>query len=63
MGHVAFGSGIHVCVGMMIARLEAELLFAAFAKRVGGFEIIGEPVRRRNNTLCSFASLPVRVLH
>jgi cytochrome P450 len=62
-GHVAFGSGIHVCVGMMIARLEAELLFAAFAKRVGGFEIVGEPVRRRNNTLRAFASLPVRVLH
>lgn len=62
-GHVAFGSGIHVCVGMMIARLEAELLFAAFAKRVGGFEIVGEPVRRRNNTLRTFASLPVRVLH
>jgi 4-methoxybenzoate monooxygenase (O-demethylating) len=62
-GHVAFGSGIHVCVGMMIARLEAELVLAAFAKRVGGFEIIGEPVRRRNNTLRSFASLPVRVLH
>jgi cytochrome P450 len=63
MGHVAFGSGIHVCVGMMIARLEAELLFAAFAKRVGGFEIVGKPVRRRNNTLRAFASLPVRVLH
>jgi 4-methoxybenzoate monooxygenase (O-demethylating) len=62
-GHVGFGSGIHVCVGMMIARLEAELVFTAFAKRVGGFEIVGEPVRRRNNTLRSFASLPVRVLH
>ncbi len=62
-GHVAFGSGIHVCVGMMIARLEAELVFAAFAKRVGGFELAGKPVRRRNNTLRSFASLPVRVLH
>jgi 4-methoxybenzoate monooxygenase (O-demethylating) len=62
-GHVAFGSGIHVCVGMMIARLEAELVLAAFAKRVGGFQIVGEPVRRRNNTLRSFASLPVRVLH
>ena len=62
MGHVAFGSGIHVCVGMMVARLEAELLFAAFAKRVKAFELVGAPTRRRNNTLRTFASLPVRVV-
>jgi cytochrome P450 len=62
LGHVAFGNGIHVCVGMMIARLEAELLFTAFAKRVERFEPAGEPVRRRNNTLRAFASLPVRVV-
>lgn len=62
VGHVAFGSGIHVCVGMMVARLEAELLFAAFAKRVKAFELVGTPRRRRNNTLRTFASLPVRVV-
>jgi len=62
MGHVAFGNGIHVCVGMMIARLEAELLFAAFARRVARFEAAGEPKRRRNNTLRAFGSLPVRVV-
>jgi hypothetical protein len=63
VGHVAFGSGIHVCVGMMIARLEAELLFAAFAKRVAGFEVAGEPTRRHNNTLRTFATLPIRIVH
>lgn len=62
MGHVAFGSGIHVCVGMMVARLEAELVFAAFAKRVKAFELVREPKRRRNNTLRTFANLPVRVV-
>lgn len=62
LGHVAFGSGIHVCVGMMVARLEAELLFAAFAKRVKAFELVRPPRRRRNNTLRTFASLPVRVV-
>jgi len=60
-GHVAFGSGIHVCVGQMLARLEAELLFAAFSRRVVRFELAGEPVRRANNTLRGFATLPVRV--
>ncbi len=62
LGHVAFGNGIHVCVGMMIARLEAEVLFAAFARRVARFEFAGRPIRRRNNTLRSFASLPVKVV-
>jgi 4-methoxybenzoate monooxygenase (O-demethylating) len=62
LGHVAFGNGIHVCVGMMIARLEAEVVFAAFARRVARFELEGEPIRRRNNTLRSFASLPVKVV-
>jgi 4-methoxybenzoate monooxygenase (O-demethylating) len=60
-GHVAFGSGIHVCIGQMLARLEAELLFAGFSRRVVTFELAGAPVRRANNTLRGFATLPVRV--
>ncbi|MFI5015221.1 MAG: cytochrome P450 [Hyphomicrobiales bacterium] len=62
LGHVAFGNGIHVCVGMIIARLEAELLFSAFAKRVARFEGAGEPSWGRNNTLRAIGSLPVRVV-
>jgi 4-methoxybenzoate monooxygenase (O-demethylating) len=60
-GHVALGSGIHLCVGQMIARLEGELLIAAFAKRVAAFELCGEPLRRPNNCLRGFARVPVRV--
>ncbi len=60
-GHVGFGAGIHECVGQAVARLEAELVFAALAKRVAAFEIVGEPKRRFNNTLRGLASLPVAV--
>lgn len=60
-GHLAFGAGIHVCVGQIMARLEAELLFAAFAERVARFELCDAPVLRLNNTLRGFARLPVRV--
>lgn len=61
-GHVALGHGIHVCVGQMIARLEAEMLLAAFAKRVARFEIAGAPRRKLNNTLRAFDTLPVRIV-
>ena len=60
-GHVAFGSGIHGCVGQALARLEAECVLGALAKRVKRIELAGEPRRKYNNTLRSFASLPVRV--
>ncbi len=58
-GHVAFGSGIHMCVGQMLAKLEAEVLLTALARRVRTIEPAGEPVRKLNNTLRGLASLPV----
>ncbi|MBK1657957.1 cytochrome P450 [Paracraurococcus ruber] len=61
VGHVGFGSGIHACVGMALARLEGECVLAALAKRATRIEITGEPRRRYNNTLRGLASLPVRL--
>jgi hypothetical protein len=61
MGHLSFGHGVHACVGQMIARLEAELIFEALANRVSRFELIGPVERKLNNTLRGFASLPVRL--
>lgn len=61
LGHLSFGRGVHACVGQMIARLEAESIFEALARRVSRFELIGTPERKLNNTLRGFASLPVRL--
>jgi cytochrome P450 len=61
VGHVALGNGIHVCVGQMVARLEAEMMLGALAERVKGIDIVGEPKRKLNNTLRSLVSLPVEV--
>ena len=60
-GHLGFGSGIHGCVGQMLARLEGEVVLAALARRVATFELAGPPKRRLNNTLRALASLPVRL--
>jgi len=61
-GHVAFGAGIHMCVGQMIARLEGEAVLNALIRRVARIELDGPPVRRINNTLRSLESLPLRVV-
>ncbi len=60
-GHVAFGAGIHMCVGQMLARLESEMLLAALILRVSKIEIVGEPTRKLNNSLRQFASLPIEL--
>jgi cytochrome P450 len=58
-GHVGYGSGIHMCVGQLVARLEGEVMMAALARKVGTIEITGPVKRRYNNTLRGLESLPV----
>jgi cytochrome P450 len=60
-GHVGFGTGIHVCVGQFISRLEGELVLAALARRAGRLALAGSPVPKPNNTLKGFRHLPLRV--
>lgn len=59
--HLAFGSGIHACVGAAIARLEAESLLTALARQARTLELVGPPRRRLHNVLRSLADLPLQV--
>jgi 4-methoxybenzoate monooxygenase (O-demethylating) len=58
-GHLAFGLGIHGCVGKPVARIEGEAVLGGLARRVGRIELSGEPERHLNNTVRGFESLPV----
>ena len=60
-GHVGFGMGIHQCVGQHVARLEAEALLTALARRVRTIELAGQTKRHHNNTLRAWESIPVGV--
>ena len=61
VGHVGFGYGIHVCVGQQFARMEGEAVLKALVENVEQIEIVGDPVRRVNNTLYGFDRLPLRL--
>ncbi|MEU8258689.1 cytochrome P450 [Micromonospora inaquosa] len=55
--HLAFGHGIHGCVGQGLARLEAHALLHELAARVEHIEV-GEATWRRHNTIRGLAALP-----
>jgi cytochrome P450 len=61
-GHVALGSGIHGCVGQVVARLEGEVVLTALARRVKAIELAGPHTRRLNNTLRALDTLPLRLV-
>ncbi len=61
LGHLALGTGIHACIGQMIARLEGEAVLTAAARLIDTLELEGEPTRRLNNNLRSLKTLPLRV--
>lgn len=61
VGHVGFGHGIHICVGQMMAKLEAEVLLTSLLERVASIELLSEPSWRLNNTLHGIDHMPLRL--
>jgi len=61
-GHVAFGHGIHLCIGQMIARMEAESVLNAMLDRIERIEPTGTPTYRPLNTMRTLETLPLRLV-
>ena len=59
--HLAFGMGIHFCLGAPLARIEGQIAIGEMARRLGSAELaVAEPAYKENVTLRGLASLPVR---
>ncbi|MFJ7212489.1 cytochrome P450 [Amycolatopsis sp. NPDC098790] len=57
--HLAFGQGIHFCLGAPLARLEGRIVFRELASRLPGLRLAGDPSWNATTTLRGLASLPV----
>jgi cytochrome P450 len=58
--HIAFGKGIHACIGAQLARLETRIAVARIVERMPGLELAGEPAWRDALASRSMERLVVR---
>jgi cytochrome P450 len=60
--HLAFGTGIHACAGMSLARMEAQVAIGRLVRRFGSIEREGEFVRGGRARFRGFLQYPVRLV-
>ncbi|HEX3846841.1 MAG TPA: cytochrome P450 [Steroidobacteraceae bacterium] len=59
--HLAFGSGIHQCIGMSVARLEASTAICMLLERFPHHALEGEPLRGRRARFRGHVSIPCKL--
>ncbi len=57
--HIAFGAGIHFCIGAPLARLEMNISLPALIERFPSLELAGEPTRRPTFVLRGYDTITV----
>ena len=57
--HIAFGAGIHFCIGAPLARLEMNISLPALIERFPALELAGEPTRHPTFVLRGYDAIPV----
>ena len=58
--HLAFGFGVHYCLGAMLARMEIKALLTALLPRITHIELAGEPAEMHTLFVGGLKRLPVR---
>lgn len=59
--HIAFGAGIHFCIGAPLARLEMAISLPALIERFPALELAAEPSRRPTFVLRGYDAIPATV--
>jgi len=58
--HLAFGFGVHFCLGAMLARMELKALLGALLPRIRSVELAGEPKLMQTLFVGGLKRLPIR---
>lgn len=58
--HLAFGFGVHYCLGAMLARMELKALFGALVPRLASVELAGESALTKSGFVSGVKRLPIR---
>ncbi len=60
--HVAFGFGIHRCLGNRLAEMQLKVVWEEILKRFERIEVVGEPRRLKSNFVKGYEALPVQIV-
>ncbi|MDE2570838.1 MAG: cytochrome P450 [Sphingomonadales bacterium] len=59
--HAAFGSGIHTCLGIHLARMEMAVFYETWARKIGHFsQVEDEPLRFRGGSVQALEALHLK---
>ncbi len=61
-GHVAFGFGVHRCMGNRLAEMQLRVLWEEIMHRFTKIEIVGDVIRLPNNFIRGIADVPVQLV-
>jgi cytochrome P450 len=59
--HVAFGFGVHRCMGNRLAEMQLRILWEEILKRFHTVEVVGEVERSSNNFIRGITNVPVQL--
>lgn len=59
--HIAFGGGVHFCLGNHLSRLDMMVVFAALNTRFGSIELVEEPIYKRGLSVRGPEALKIAV--